>query len=180
MTLMGHTLTGATIGVLCKPECVSEKWTKVYFGVFVLLSLIPDLPLRNWGHDRYGVSHSVFVNVLLFVVVVVPFSFLRDRLGGWRVIVGGSIAWLSHLLLDLFYNHGHGVAIFWPFSKARLALPIPWFSAVLEPGFTLQRLEEYLIEFACYFPLLLLAIGLRNGAYQRLFRRILPSSESSL
>jgi len=133
MTLMGHTLTGVTIGVLCKPERVSQQWTKIYFSIFVLLSLIPDLPFKNWGHDRYRISHSIFVNLLLLVIVVVPFLFLKDRIGGWRVILGGSIAWLSHLLLDSFYNHGHGVAIFWPFSEARLALPIPWFSAILVP-----------------------------------------------
>jgi membrane-bound metal-dependent hydrolase YbcI (DUF457 family) len=180
MTSMGHTLTGATIGVLCKPAGVSKKWTRVYFGIFVLLSLVPDLPFKNWSHDRYGISHSIFVNLLLIVLVIIPLSFLRDKIGGWRVIVGGSITWLSHLLLDSFYNHGRGVAIFWPFSKARLALPMPWFSAVPEPGFTSQRLEEYLIEFVFYFPLLLLAIGLRNGICQRLFRRFVPSNGSSL
>ena len=180
MLSTGHMLTGAAIGVLCKPEGVSKKWTRVYYGVFLLLSQVPDFPIKNWGHYRYGISHSIFVNLLLVVIVVVPLSFLRDRIGGWKVIVGGSIAWLSHLLLDSFYNHGRGVAIFWPFSKARLALPIPWFSAVLVPFITVQRLEEYLIEFVCYFPLLLLAIGLRNGTCQRLFRRILSSSGSSL
>jgi hypothetical protein len=30
--------------------------------------------------------------------------------------------------LDSLYNHGHGVAIFWPLSDVRLALPIPWFA----------------------------------------------------
>jgi membrane-bound metal-dependent hydrolase YbcI (DUF457 family) len=171
-------LTGATIGVLCKPEGVSKKWTRVYYGVFLLLSQVPDFPFKNWGHDKYRISHSIFVNLLLVVIVVVPLSFLRDRIGGWKVIVGGSITWLSHLLLDSFYNQGIGIAIFWPFSTAKLVLPIPCFTAILEPYITLQRLKEYLIEFVCYFPLLLLAIGWRNGVIQRWFRRILPSRAS--
>ena len=63
MTLVGHSLTGAAIGVLCRPETISTKWKMVYYGAFVFLSAIPDLPLKDWGHDRYKVSHSIFALV---------------------------------------------------------------------------------------------------------------------
>jgi membrane-bound metal-dependent hydrolase YbcI (DUF457 family) len=163
MTFAGHMLTGATIGVLCKPERVSKRWQPLYFGIFLLLAMMPDLPFPKWGHNSYRVSHSIFVNLVLITIVLVPAWFLRDRVGGWRVIVGGCLAWLSHLLLDSFYNHGHGVAIFWPFSRSRLVLTIPWFSAVTpETRYTWHGFREYLTEFACYFPLLLLALGLRK------------------
>ncbi len=172
MTLVGHMLTGAAIGVLCKPERVSKRWETIYFGVFLFLSLIPDLPFVNWGHHSYHISHSIFSNLVLITIMVVISSFLRDRIAGWRVIVGGSMAWLSHLLLDSFYNHGAGIAIFWPFSEARLVLPIPWFSTVPAPfRFTWYGVREYLVEFACYSCLLLLAIGLRKSRIgQRLSR----------
>ncbi len=179
MTLIGHMLTGATIGVLCKPKHVSKRWEMVYFGVFLLLSMVPDLPFPNWGHDRYRVSHSIFVN-LLIVVIIVLWLFLGDRVVDLRVIVGGSVAWFSHLLLDSFYNHGYGVAIFWPFSKSRLVLPIPCFSTVTSATrFTWHGFREYLVEFACYFSLLLLALVLRKSRIgQRLFERVPPSREN--
>jgi hypothetical protein len=36
---------------------------------------------------------------------------IRTRTGGWLVLAGGGVAWLSHLLLDTFYNHGLGLAM---------------------------------------------------------------------
>jgi membrane-bound metal-dependent hydrolase YbcI (DUF457 family) len=69
------------------------------------------------------------------------------------------ITWLSHLLLDSFYNHGYGVAIFWPFSTARLALPMPWFSVVTEPMyFAAEGFREYLAEFVFYSLFLVTAL----------------------
>jgi hypothetical protein len=74
--------------------------------------------------------------------------------------MGGASAWLSHLLLDSFYNHGKGISIFWPFSKARLALPIPWFD--LGVGSPAHIMHVFLIEFLSYFPWLVLAILFRR------------------
>ena len=180
MTQVGHTLTGAALGVLCTPPSASLKWKTVYSVAFALLANVPDLPFRNWGHDRYDISHSIFVNLLLIMVVVIALSFWRNarrRIGGWGVVAGGAIAWLSHLLLDSFYNHGWGIAIFWPVSEARLALPIPWFSVLSSPPpLTSQVLLVCLVEFVCYFPLLLLTIGLKeSSAVRRLFKGILKS-----
>lgn len=158
MTQIGHILVGATVGVLCKPQRISSKWLAVYLGAFILLANVPDLPFRNWGHDRYEASHSIFVS-LLFIAVMVGILVLwrdtRDKVGGWGVLIGGAVAWLSHLLLDSFYNHGHGIAIYWPFSDERLILPIPWFSVVTEVDyFTAEGFREYLTEFVFFTPFL--------------------------
>jgi membrane-bound metal-dependent hydrolase YbcI (DUF457 family) len=134
---------------------------------FALLPNIPDLPFKHWGHRRYDISHSLFANLLLILGALSLLSWrqdLRHHTGGGLVLIGGIVAWLSHLLLDSFYNHGKGVAVFWPFSDAHLALPIPWFSVVpsLLP-FTREVLQEYGIEFASCCPLLVLALSLRRA-----------------
>jgi membrane-bound metal-dependent hydrolase YbcI (DUF457 family) len=93
---------------------------------------------------------------------------VRAGIGGWTIAIGGAAAWLSHLLLDSFYNHGKGIAIFWPFSAARLTLPVRWFSTVPSAyRFTLEALRVYAIEFASYFPLVLLALGLKRAGILR-------------
>jgi membrane-bound metal-dependent hydrolase YbcI (DUF457 family) len=130
--------------------------------VIMLIATIPDWPFKNWGHDRYYFSHSLFVTLLLIFLIVVVLIIsrkLRIEIGNWAVMIGGSFAWLSHLLLDSFYNHGKGIAIYWPVSKARLALPVPWFDVGV--GSTAHIMHVFLIEFICYFPLLLLALLIR-------------------
>jgi inner membrane protein len=168
MTSVGHTLTGIAIGVLCKPRNTSAKSTLAHLTIFAFLANIPDLPLPHWGHEQYRISHSIFVTLFLISILAIGFAFgqkMRQRVGGWMVIVGGALAWLSHLLLDSFYNHGYGIAIFWPFSNARLALPIPWFSVLpsIPPPFTWPIMRILCIEFISYFPLIILAIVLRQS-----------------
>ena len=154
------------MGVLCEPKGVTGRHRLVYYLAFVLFASVPDFRLENWGHHRYDVSHSVFVNLLIIGIGVVFLSLcgaVRTSIGGWKVVVGEAIAWLSQLLLDSFYNHGRGIGIFWPFSSARLALPIPWFTAVTpDLRLTAQAAREYLTELVFYSALLLVAIGLRR------------------
>jgi membrane-bound metal-dependent hydrolase YbcI (DUF457 family) len=163
MTQVGHTLTGAAIGVLCLPRGSSATHKAIHIAAFALLANLPDLPFPGWSHDRYEISHSLFVNVLLIVLVAAGLFFMpraRAGLGGWQVAAAGALAWLSHLLLDTFYNHGGGLAMFWPVSEARLAFPIAWFSIVQGPPFpiTPATWRIFAIEFAAYLPALLLAI----------------------
>jgi membrane-bound metal-dependent hydrolase YbcI (DUF457 family) len=171
MTTVGHTLMGMAIGILCLPQQTPARWKAGYFAAFVVLPNIPDLPFPHWGHDRYDISHSLFVNLLLCLMVVTLLGWhpnIRRAIGGGKVLDGGAAAWLSHLVLDSLYNHGRGVAIFWPLSDAHLALPIPWFSVVPFPPLGLALLQECAIEFASYFPLVLLAYSLRrSGLFQR-------------
>jgi len=166
MTPVGHTLVGTALGILSLPAHTSPRYKLGYFAAFALLANLPDFPLPYWGHERYDLSHSLFVNLLLCVLAVAVCAWqptVRQRVGNPAVFLTALLAWLSHLLLDAFYNHGRGVAIFWPFSTASLALPVPWFSVVpLIPPITTAHLWEYGAEFASYFPLVLGAYMLRR------------------
>jgi membrane-bound metal-dependent hydrolase YbcI (DUF457 family) len=167
MTQVGHILTGVACGVLSLPPSVSKTRCIIQAGVFMALANIPDIPLPYWGHARYGISHSIFVNLLfcfLVLAILIRFRYFRDRLSDPRMLGFGMAGWFSHLLLDAFYNHGCGVGIFWPFSTVTLALPIPWFSVLLTPiwPLTAQGIRIGLIEFVSYAPLVLMTIYIRN------------------
>jgi LexA-binding, inner membrane-associated putative hydrolase len=166
MTQVGHALTGTAIAVLCLPKHTSRRYQSIHFAAFMALALVPDFRLPNWGHDKYYISHSLFMNLLLIFGVLIwlaLFKNVRAKIGGWVVIACGAAAWLSHLLLDSFYNHGKGVAILWPFSKGRLILPIPWLSVVktLPPPITTELVRILVIEFVTFSPLVLMAILIR-------------------
>ena len=151
--------------MLCLPGQKSARWKAAYFAVFALLPNIPDLPLPYWGHERYQLSHSLLVNLLAILAVVAVLARqpdMRNRIDT-RILAGGGVAWLSHLLLDSLYSDGGGVPIFWPFSDASLHLPIPWFSVVpVPPPVTATLLRELAVEFLSYSPLVLLAAALRR------------------
>lgn len=167
MTHVGHGLTGVAIGILCLPRKASPARIFTHLLVFLNVANIPDWQFPGWGHERYLVSHSVWVNLgLIGLAVLLTGGVPRVRkfLGGWPVILGGAVAWLSHLLLDMFYGHGRGLAMFWPFSDARWALPLPWFSTLHAPGSggsCAHLFRVYGIEFLCYLPLVIAAIIIR-------------------
>lgn len=131
-------------------------------GAFVAIANLPDWPLPGWGHDRYDISHSVFVNVGLIGVVVALAKILAN--GKWfgrkPFLTLAALAWLSHLLLDTFYNHGRGIGLFWPVSKQRLSLAMPWFGNwdLSEPVTSAHNLSVFGIEFLAYFPILAAAL----------------------
>ena len=128
----------------------------------------PDWPISNWGHERYDISHSVFVTLALTGVVGVVFSktaAFRDP-NTPRFVTLAALAWLSILLLDTFYGHGRGIAMFWPFSDGRLNLGIPWFQTpALKTNsvFDLRTLKVFGVEFLFYFPILAVAVSCRSG-----------------
>lgn len=167
MTPVGHSLTAITIGVVTAPKAASPRVKAVYFAALVVLANVPDFPVAGWGHNAYHVSHSIFVNLAL-IAFCLAFAVAFSRITGWavrwRMKIGGVAAWLSHLLLDSMYNHGKGVAIFWPFSDARLALPIPWFATVRNPRpFTdWQTLQVAIIELVSYGALLAVVIFVKR------------------
>ncbi|MEM7348849.1 MAG: metal-dependent hydrolase [Chloroflexota bacterium] len=164
MTTVGHALTGIAIGILCLPPNRSKRWKWRYFAGLVVLADVPDLPLPYWGHSRYSVSHSLFVNlgIMLLVLLGVWLLPLAPSIKQARVLFAGSAAWLSHFLLDSFYNHGDGVAIYWPISSGHLTLPIPWFSVLPKPPLTLQHLQIVGIEFLVYGLVVGLAFLIRQ------------------
>jgi len=159
MTFIGHTLTGLTVGAAVLPGGMSRRRTIVSMAIFALLADVPDFPLPGWGHYDYRFSHSIFVNVALMVIVLAGLGLLRkwkDVRIPRRLIGAGAMAWCSHLLLDSMYNHGLGIAIFWPVSRESLVLPVPWFS-VLEsspPPLNAHTLRVLAVELAFFVPLL--------------------------
>jgi membrane-bound metal-dependent hydrolase YbcI (DUF457 family) len=156
MTAVGHCLTGLSFASLVVPRDWARK--RVAFAAFAFIATAPDFPLPFWGHTYYRVSHSLFVNLAVVAAVVgllmVPRAIRSDPAWRW-VLLGGAAAWMSHLLLDSFYSHGRGIRIFWPFSDAALALPIPWFH-VLRPDLIGDpaALRIFANEAVCYGALL--------------------------
>jgi hypothetical protein len=178
MTFVGHSLLGASLAQATVPAGASWKQWVWIVNVYVLAAFFPDLPLPGWGHARYYFSHSVFVNLALVVLLAIIGVCFRAR---WKMItypliVGAGAAWLSHFPLDAMYNHGHGVAIYWPFSEAVLNLPLPWFVTLdMQRPFTaLYNVRVFLVEALFYLPLLAAACWGRRIWLRR--RRTRPSA----
>lgn len=163
---------GLSIGVLCLPRNTRPVRAAATLAAFVMLASVPDAPLSGWGHDRYRVSHSVFVTGGLLGIAaagLAVFPRLLRWLGGRRIAVAGAVCWISHLLLDCLYNHGLGLAMFWPLSDARLDLALPWFAVLGREG-SPSPTHIYAVEGLFYGSLLLLCLAVRLGA-QRLGRK---------
>ena len=176
MTPVGHSMVGLSVGVFCMPQWQTTRAKALFLTSFVVLANLPDCPVPRWGHDQYMVSHSLLVNLALIVLVVVALRIGRKAvpsIASWPVLIGGAIAWLSHLLLDSFYNHGHGIRIYWPLSQKELALPLPWFSSLdrIPPPLNAHTLRICLMEFVFYLPLLLLAIYWRHHRLHSILRQ---------
>ena len=166
MTPVGHSMAGATIALLTVP--LGMRLSRLFLAIvaFAILANVPDFRLPSWGHERYDISHSLFLNGLLAAVLALPFliSARAGRaVGGRMVAIGGVLAWLSHLLLDTFYNHGRGLQMFWPFSRARLALPIGWFETVRQPlpHFDAHSAKVWSIELVFYGVVVIAALMIR-------------------
>jgi hypothetical protein len=163
MTPVGHSLTGLAIGWIAVPAEFSRRAKIVTLAAFVALANAPDWPLRGWGHDRYDISHSIFVTlgVITVVAAIATAALRRTQYFAWRLIVGGAAAWLSHLLLDTFYDGRRGLAMFWPVSDARISLPLPWFRVMeLKPLVSAHNARVFAIEAAFYgaiFALIVIA-----------------------
>jgi hypothetical protein len=166
VTNVGHSLVGLALGVGCMPRAW-KPWRKaVLLASLAVIANLPDAPLPHWGHARYDVSHSVLTTLTLVLILgglLGASATVRRRLGGWGVIACGAAAWLSHLVLDSFYSHGRGIAILWPVSGARLALPIPWFDR-LEGGWALDAhsARVALVELAFYGAILVACLLVRR------------------
>jgi hypothetical protein len=165
---VAHSLVGASLGIVCMPRYPEVRSRIVFLTTFVCLASIPDWPLPGWGHTRYAISHSVFVNsciISLVALILAASPSARQRIGGYPVIVCGAFAWLSHLLTDSLYSHAQGIAIYWPVSTARFAMPMPWFDTLRigEGVLNLHNVRVCLIEFAFYGPLLWAACIIRKS-----------------
>lgn len=163
MTSFGHTMIGIACGSLMVPSTLNLRPKAALILLFAAAANVPDIEVQGWGHDRYYFSHSLFVNLGamgLILAMWTVYCVLSRHERYWKIAAGLSCAWMSHLLLDSFYNHGAGIRIFWPLSDAALALPIPWLSVrdVSIPYFAWSNLKVYLTEAATFAPLLILSI----------------------
>ncbi|HSO19003.1 MAG TPA: metal-dependent hydrolase, partial [Desulfosarcina sp.] len=150
MTFIGHSRVGAALAQATLPAETNWKQWLLTVNVYVLLAFLPDLPLPGWGHSAYFLSHSLLVNLGLMVPLTLAAACLRSKIPFLTVplVAGAALAWLSHFPLDALYNHGHGVAIYWPFSEAALNLPLPWFETLdmREPLTALHNRRVFLVE----------------------------------
>jgi membrane-bound metal-dependent hydrolase YbcI (DUF457 family) len=166
MTFVGHSLVGASLAQASIPAEASWTQSLRIVNCYVLLAFLPDLPFPGWGHARYYFSHSLAVNLTLMLpLAAIPLfrKSWRSRTG-WQLIAWGMLAWLSHFPLDAVYNHGRGVAIFWPFSKGVLNLPLPWFETLqwAQPLTSPHNLRVFGVEALFGVPLCLAAWLLRR------------------
>ena len=155
MTPVGHCIAGATLGLLAAPREASRLRVTLTVAGCALIADIPDIEIPLWGHSKYYFSHSLFSNLMMICVVALMLVLskrLREWVGSHTVVLGGLAAWLSHFVLDSFYNTGYGVAIYWPFNSAKLALPLPWFSTLGTPfpNLSWHNLKVMGIEFLFY------------------------------
>ncbi len=169
MTTVGHSITGLSIAVLFAPQFPTVTKRIVYYVLFTLCALIPDIDIHGWGHHRYHVSHSLVIMISAVIGIsifslIIPF--IRRNKVYWRFFIGCAIAWLSHFFLDSLYNHGKGVLVMWPLSEGRLNFALPWFSTIPDFPVTMVHVRIVLIEFIFYTPLLLISILLKK-AYKR-------------
>jgi len=157
MTFVGHSLVGASLAQATIPGGASWRQWAFVVNLYVLLAFFPDLPFPGWGHSRYDVSHSLFANLLLIIPTAAACCYYRSRQAwaSYPLVVGAVVAWLSHFPLDAMYNHGQGVAIFWPFSEGVLNLPLPWFQTLdmHQPLTAAHNARVFLVELLFYFPL---------------------------
>jgi len=156
MSPVGHSIIGLTFATIAVPVVSKPLHRVVLAAAFVVFANLPDAPIPNWGHDRYDISHSLFVNAALALAL----SMLAWRRFKTRIILLAACAWMSHLLLDSFYNHGRGVGIYWPISNDALNLSMPWFNTLdlSQSPVAPDNLWVYGIEAVAYGPILLITI----------------------
>ncbi len=154
--------------MLTLPRGQSRHWYVVTTLIFVFFANVADVPLPGWGHSAYHISHSIFVTALLAsLMALLLFWPTFHAKVGVNVIAAWSIAWLSHLPLDSMYAHGQGIAIFWPFSNAHLAMPVPWFETVTLPARSVDNLRVFGIETLVFGAALIVCILLRRAWYRK-------------
>jgi len=157
-----------SVALLCMPRLARVSQRAVFLCGFAALANVPDMR-GVWGHYSYDVRHSLIVNLAIVAAIWLAGALLarlRRRPFAWTIMAFGSAAWLSHLLLDSFYNHGQGVRIFWPLSHARLNLAMPWFST-LHWAWDLHTLRVVAIEAAVYGGLFLICLVIRREVLKR-------------
>ena len=103
MTFVAHSIIGVTVATIIMPKTFKVYQKSILVGSFIILANMPDLTRPRYGHELYYLSHSIFINLILILIAVMPFLLseeLRNRIGGFPVLTGCAVCWLSHFLLD--------------------------------------------------------------------------------
>ncbi len=164
MTTFGHSLTGLAALAFAMPPHAPWRRRLAWGMVFIALASIPDWPLPGWGHQSLGLSHSLWVNLVLCIgVAVILRRGFADRFGKTPLLPAGILTWMGHILLDTLYGDLPGVAIFRPFSDAMVSLPVPWLKTLphTPPPFDAAVVRILFWEGVTFAPLVLAAWYLR-------------------
>ena len=151
-----HIVIPAAIYISCRCDAVNLR----LLLLACVLSILPDIDVlafqwgisyaSQWGHR--GFTHSLFFSALLAMLCALFAQPLRSQ----SIVVFGVcfVACASHALLDAMTNGGLGVALYWPFSPARIFLafrPIEVSPIGIAEFFTARGLEIIASEFVWIF-----------------------------
>ena len=119
-TLYTHAVAGLGIAALAAPR--QTAWP--YWCLAALLPVLPDLDSLSqssyssvWGHR--GFTHSLCF-ALAAGLLAAALTGWYLRIGYWRLAVVLVTITASHAVLDMLTKGGGGVALWWPFSDARV------------------------------------------------------------
>ncbi len=167
MATLGHVVVGLAAG---RHHAPPQRSPLPAMALFTALSLVPDLdvlaieisiPWRSPLAHR-GALHSLPVAVLVSLAAAALGPALgRSRL---RTFATALVAMGSHGLLDAMTDGGLGIALLWPFSRARFFFPwTPIRVAPIGLRFVSARGLVVLAQEACLFaPLMLYALWPRR------------------
>jgi inner membrane protein len=123
MASLGHAAVGLALGRVARPGA-SLRGALGPMVFFTGLALLPDLDVIGfklgvhygdpWGHR--GATHALPFALALGAVLGL---LTRSR----RLWLLGTVALVSHGLLDTLTDGGLGVALFWPFDLTRYFAP---------------------------------------------------------
>jgi inner membrane protein len=173
MASIGHVAVGLATGRLLHDATRSPRPALPSLPSLLALSalaLLPDLDVigfvlhipygAEWGHR--GTAHSL----LLGLCVGAPLGLALGHRVGARALgaVLGALVLMSHGLLDAMTTGGKGVALLWPWSRARLFAPLrPIPVAPIGVHMLSSRgLHVVLVEALYFLPLLAYALWPRR------------------
>ena len=170
MASLGHVIVGMAAARWSVPPRDQPGAGLPWALGLVALSLLPDadvvafavgIPYEHpFGHR--GASHSLVFAVLVGVVA----ALFVPRRGRLRTGIVVALVVASHPVLDAMTDGGLGVALFWPFSEARIFLPWrPLPVAPIGAGMLSARgLHVLAVEALVFAPLVVAAVWPRRRA----------------
>jgi len=137
-TPVGHTLAGITIALVAeRPRYIKPA---LFVAAVILIANLPDIDLipgyllGDAARFHWRATHSIWA--ALFAGLCAGLVFWKWRRDFWRPALIVTVAWLSHVLLDLLLGPVRGapfgLQVFWPFSHHRVMLP--WRVFIMYPN----------------------------------------------